>query len=370
MNAVDVATTRIGTRGSRQIAARSVLQDRVLTVLNADNANLVIESIHPTHGGVVLTGAKRLQVMSRLRRAYPELVVIAEPDSHASLNAGPNRFWHLPGDDDGLIPPASVHEVLDAQRHAGASVALLPAGYVSAGDHETLRALVDAANDIDGDDVALPLYLDGGWLRQDHLDYLRAVIHHSRHLVLLAFGSTTNPLNTAKKVGLYLDLVAAGAVCWRTDLAGLAGVSRGAIGAAIGMAPAMRRVTAPDNTGKARRPGDTTPYVLLASHMRWLKTGAMRGEIFVAAPAPSCLCQECRGRLLDRFDEHQKAQATRHNQAVVDGFTRQLFDVAPAERAAMWRQLAREAAIAHDVTSGQIGRPWKVPQDVELFAGL
>lgn len=369
MNATSPVAARTELKLRAPATARDRLTDRVFTVTNARNARAIVGDLDPEHEGLVLTGVDRLSEMVRLHRAYPDLPLMAEPDAHAELEAAPDDFWHLPaGTEEGLFPAPTVEEILAAQRAAGASVVILPAGFVGTGDQETLRDLVGAANAIPGDDIALPLYLAGGWLRAEHGAFLQAVIKKSNHPVLLSFGSSTNPLDRANKVRIYLDVAAAGAFCWRTDLAGLAAMSRGALGAAIGTGPAQRRITPPQDKGKARSPQDKTPYVLIPATMRWMKTGAMREKLFVGAEAPDCACRECGSRRVDRFAEGQAEAAARHNHALIDEYVRSLLALPETERASAWTSMAREALVAHEVVAGSIGRPWRASDDITVFA--
>jgi len=326
--------------------------------------------LNTSYEGLVLTGVKRFQVMRRLHLIFPELLLIAEPDSHVEMEATPERLWHLPGaEESGLFPGATADSILDDQRDSGASVALLPSGFVDVGDGETLRAMVQMSNSIDGDDVALPLYLASGWLRPEHEEFLIAVIAESIHPVLLAFGSTTNPLDSRRKLAIYRRVIAAAeGFSWRTDLAGLEALAHGALGAAIGAGPGLRRFTPPKNKGQARRPDDPTPYVLIPGHMHWMKTGAMREELYVGIPAPTCGCKECGGQRIDRFSGSQAASAARHNHAVIDRYAQGLLAAAPNERPSLWRNMAQDALVAHEVTGATVGRPWKAPNDVAAFA--
>jgi len=272
VNAISSAAIRLRIETQSRANADVLLRDRILTITNADHAEAIVGELNVEYEGLVLTGVKRHQTMKRLRAAFPGLVLAAEPQSHAELQASPETLWHLPGADaDPVLFAPSVVDLVEAQRQSGASLALLPAGFVGTGDTETLRALVEASNQIEGDDIALPLYLADGWLRTEHREYLKAIVKLSVHPVLLAFGSTTNPLNTAKKLRIYLDVASVGAYCWRTDLAGLGALAHGAHGAAIGVGPGLRRVTPPQSKGRARRPQDASPYALIPGHMHFMK---------------------------------------------------------------------------------------------------
>lgn len=352
------------------ISARDRLRGRVLTIINWETAEGMATHLDVDYEGLVITGARRHQTMRKLSRMFPGLLLMAEPDAHDDHEATAESFWHIPGaEKEGLFAAPSVEDTLADQRQSGASVVLLPAGYVGVGDVESLRNMVFAANEIMGDDIALPLYLASGWLKPAYREFLLAVLSESRHPVLLAFGSTTNPLNTARKLELYIDIAAQAEVfCWRTDLAGLAALAHGALGAAIGTAPGLRRCTAPKDKGKARRPGDPTPYVLVPRHMHWIKTGALRDEVYVGSPAPTCTCRECGGQRIDRFTKDQAAAAARHSHAILDEYAQTLLRAAEDERALLWREMAQDALVAHEATGAVIGRTWPAPLDVATFA--
>jgi hypothetical protein len=349
--------------------AREILSGRVLTISGCDGAERMLHDLSTEYEGLVITGADRHAKMRRLRRIHANLVLIAEPDSHANHEASPDSLWFLPAEDEGLIPAPTLHEVLDAQRTSGASVVMLPSGFVDVGDTETLRALVEAANAIPDSDVALPLYLATGWLRPEHKAFLVAVMLLSVHPVLVSFGSSKNPLDSNRKLALHRDiLVATGAFAWRTDLAGLEAFAHGALGAAIGGGPGTRRFTPPKQSGKARRPDDPTPYVLIPGHMHWMKTHAMQEELYVAAAAPTCNCRECNGQPIDRFTDRQKDAAARHNHAMIDAYVQEMRRAALRDRPVIWRDRVRDAVVAHEATAALVGRPWNAPDDITAWS--
>jgi len=349
--------------------AHDRLRDKVLTITSTESAEAMAAHLDPSYEGLVITGADRLSKMRRLRRVFPELLLIAEPDSHSKFEATPDALWHLPDGEGDLLPAPTLEDILDGQRQSGASIVLPPSGFIDVGDADTLRATVQAANKLAGDDIAVPLYLASGWLRPEHTNFLIAVMKLSTHPVLLSFGSSTNPLSTGRRHEIYRDVVVSGGVVsWRTDLAGLEALAHGALGAAIGAAPGLRRFTPPKDSGKARRPDDPSPYVMIPRHMHYMKTGAMREELYVSAPAPSCRCRECGGQRVDRFTEKQKDAAARHNHAVIDEYARAILDADSRRRPLVWRGMVHDALVAHEATAATVGRPWNAPLDVTVWA--
>lgn len=355
-----------------KLKARDLLRDRVLTITNCDSAEAMAMHLDSSYEGLVITGAERLAKMRRLRRVFPDLLLIAEPDSHAHLEATPDTLWLIEADDDSsLLPPPDLDDHLASQRGAGASLVLPPAGFIHVGDTETLLAVIRAANELTGDDIAVPLYLASAWLRPEYKEFLLAALPMSEHPILLSFGSSTNPLDSARKLGLYQQIVGTtGAFSWRTDLAGIEALAHGGLGAAIGAGPGLRRFTPPKDSGKARRPDDATPYTLIPGHMHWMKTGAMREELYVSIAAPICGCRECDGRSIDRFTDalNDKDSAARHNHAVIDDYAQAVIGSPPAERRRVWRSMVQDAYVAHEATSAIVGRPWKAPNDIATWA--
>lgn len=353
----------------RRRTARELLEGRILTVMNWEAADMMAMQLDSDYEGLVITGSDRHKKARKLRRMYPGLVILAEGDSHAVHEACEESPWHLPDDGQALLPAPDLTEVLAGQRSSEVSVVLLPAGYVAAGDTAALRAVVETANRIEGDDLALPLYLGTGWLKPEHKEFLITVIGTSTHPVLLAFGAATDPVDSDRKRGLYRDILAAThAFCWRTDLAGLWAFAHGAMGAAIGAAPSTRRFTPPGTAARSRRPGDQTPNVLIPGHMHWMKTGAMRSELYAGSAAPDCPCMECDGRSIGRFTANQKAEAARHNHAVIDDYVRALVSTPTSERPSTWRTFAIDAVVSHQTTGAAVGREWNAPEDVALWA--
>ncbi|GLK17320.1 hypothetical protein [Herbiconiux flava] len=350
--------------------ARDVLRSRVLTISGCDGAEAMSTHLSTDYEGLVITGADRHAKMRRIRRIFADILLIAEPDSHMHHESTPDALWYLPAEGEGLFPAPTLEDVLDAQRTSGASIALLPSGFIDVGDTETLRATVEAANAITGTDLALPLYLASAWLRPEHKAFLIAVIELSDHPVLLSFGSSTNPLDSNRKLALHREVLAeTGALAWRTDLAGLEALAYGALGAAIGASPSSRRFTPPKNSGKARRPDDPTPYVLIPGHMHWMKTHAMQEELYVGVPAPTCSCRECNGQRIDRFTDKQKDAAARHNHAVIDAYVMEIHGAAPMDRPSIWHGRVHDAVVAHETTAALVGRPWKAPDDITAWSG-
>lgn len=364
-----VPATFTSTRGR---TAREMLAGRALTVINCDAAFALASFLESDVDGLVLTGEARNATMRQLRNAYPDMVVMVESSSHKDHFASVDEPFYLPGDEHSLFGVPTLQNVVDDQRTAKAAIVVLPAGYIRAGDPRALRAVIEGANAIAGDDILVPLYLDKAWLAEQYICKLLAAVDESKHPLAFAFGASKNPLDSASKLELHARLLAhgGGSVSWRTDYAGLAAFALGALAAAIGAIPSQRRVTAPDSKGRAHRPDDATPYTLIPGLMHYMKTGAMKHERYVSSDAPSCTCLECEGANISRFTASvaDARACERHNLEMTRADLRDLLAVAPAARPGVWQHKAQDALLAHEATAAATGMPFSAGEQVEMWA--
>jgi hypothetical protein len=218
-------------RRGAAVSAPALLKDRLLTVAGSD-AELVVQGVDASRGGLVVSGASSLAAVQRLRAGFPDLVLIPEPDAHTRRSATPEAPFGLP-QADGLFG-VGLGEALDAQRAAGASVALTPTQFITAGDAPSLKAAVQTANRLDRQDALLLLPVAWPWVRDPDVRQLVAAMLRSRHPVALALGADADPLDH-KGVPDGLRRLAgdvAHLVLWRTDLTAFDALSRGALSAA------------------------------------------------------------------------------------------------------------------------------------------
>lgn len=353
-------------------SAASILANRVLAAAGGDTALKLAASIHHDRSGLVVTGAHVLTDIRSLRAAHPHMVLVAESSS-SEYHATEMEPFILPTGDGQLFPP-SLDEVVAGQRDAGASVVLLPAGYLSVGAEEVVRAVIERAREIRGDDIVVPLYLDEGWLKAENLKFLRAAIARSAHPVAVAFGSKTNPLSSEKRLLVYRALFAPDEasdvprIAWRTDFAGIDAMTFGAHAAVMGVLPSQRRITPPSEKGKARNPKDRSPYVIIPGALHFKKAGAMRTELFAGEPAPNCPCFSCHGRPIDRFTRDDVIEAHLHNLAMLDGVLVDVLGADGHDRRAMWADTLKMALLVHADIARRIGRPFNPSQDVAVWA--
>lgn len=350
-------------------SAATILQDRVLVAAGCENAMKIATSIHHERSGLVVTGLNALAHIRSLRAAHPTMVLIAESAAYESYATEEEPFI-IPAEDGQLFPP-SLEDVVIGQRDAGADIVLLPAGYIMPGAEEIVRAVIEQAKEIAGDDIVVPLYLDEGWLKAENVKFLRAVTARSKHPVALAFGSRKNPLAGEKRLLVYRDLFAsdnAVRIAWRTDFAGIDAMTRGAHAAVMGVLPAQRRLTPPTEKGKARNPRDSSPYIIIPDALHFKKAGAMRIELFAGEPAPNCFCIVCDGGAIDRFTKDHAVEAALHNLAMLDRLLSDVLGVEGIDRRMAWKDALKMSLLVHADIARRVGRPFNPSQDVTVWA--
>jgi hypothetical protein len=358
----------IGTRGS----VRESLSDRIMTATGSEHAFRLALSVDHRIGGLVITGMRALSDVRSLRLAHSDLVLIVDPTSHDDHIATADAPFYLPTPDGQLFPP-TLAEVVSGQRDAGATVVTLPTGYIEAGETDAVRAVIDAGNQVAGEDILVPLFLAEGWLQPELVKFLRGAMARSAHPVAIALGSQTNPLASKKRLLLYRELFNTSPelpprFAWRTDFAGIDAMAFGAAGAVVGVLPAQRRITPPAQKGKARNPKDKSPYVVMPGSLHYMKAGAMRAELFASEPAPDCPCATCGGRPVDRFTKHDAAEAHLHNLAMVQEISARLSLTPTHLRRQGWADLVHAAVGFHLELGRRVGRPVNAPKDVQTWA--
>lgn len=350
--------------------ARSVLAGRLLLLGNAEDALDTHLHVDASRGGLVVVGAAARGAVRWLRQAQPNLVLLEQPSAHTAGVASVREPFILAADDakDGqqvlFSPEQSVETDLDAQRRNGASLAILPTGYVQGGDRAALTAVLQAANLIDRDDVILHLPLHYTWAREPDVGKVIAAVNRSRHPVAVSLGHRGDPGSQKGVVeGLRRLVREAPAVSlWFTDLAGMDALAHGATACALGLSASHRHIVGPDQTGFSPNPADRSPNVLFPELLRYVKSGHMTERWFASRPAPECAKSCCGGQPIDRFDEsraHRRA-AHRHNSLHLVDMHGAMME-APS-REAWWVDRLREAELAHTRLSLYTGVAGLTPQ--------
>ncbi|MFB2583442.1 hypothetical protein [Herbiconiux liukaitaii] len=346
------------------------MADRAFFIANA-GAFTAARVIDVDSGGLAVSGTHSTAQVRSLRAQFPELALIAEPDTPEHHHAKPDKLGPASDDENQLFPSL---DAIQAQRDAGATVVMPRLGHIQAADSDSLRAALRWCDELEGDDVAPHLALAPTWLTvESDLQLLTKIVTRSVHPLLLSFSSNKNPLDGAKALAGHsrlFDEVGRAAVPWRTDQAGLHGYARGALGMGVGLIPSNRRSTGPDNEGKARRPQDRTPYVFIPDMLRYVQASTLQREWFVSRSAPNCLCRVCNGRPIDRFSDSDadRDEAHHHSVAAMQELFAQLAGI--NDRALAWRKLREDAIVRHRSLGAEISRNVRVPADLAAWAKL
>ncbi len=378
MNPNDVTTLR------QTVAAggiTTVLRDRFWTAaVPTTFTPQIIETIDPTRGGIVLTGAGALAAARDVRAAHPGVPLLVAPASGSTHEATPDRPFLLDDgrsktDLQGVLFEQTVEEVLDHQRDAGADMVITPSGQVGAQDTAALKAIVRRSNAIKGNDVLTQIVVLDDWMTGTWVKTLCAVLRDSEHPVLLGLANSfTNPLNRKQAVAGYQQVAqeVGQVVAWHADVSGLGFAAHGGLGAMVGLRASGRRYARVGVGPRSSKPKDPNPYVLLPDMLRYSRTSTMREEWFASAAPPRCTSPCCRGRAVDRFEgtEESVAAAHLHNTTRLSEMVHALTEVEAAARPAWWRSRVNDAVAAHAEVGARIGRKLEVPADIQQWADL
>lgn len=126
----------------RPAPARLLLKDRILMLGVASDVRALAIDIDRSIGGVVVVGAEARETVRHLHAVYPDLVVLQQPAVHEkrpATTAAPFPFGDEGQQDALFVVEQSLDDYLDAQLDNGASAAILPTGFISTGDHQTMN---------------------------------------------------------------------------------------------------------------------------------------------------------------------------------------------------------------------------------------
>ena len=323
--------------------------------------------------GLVAAGKHSADLIRALREAHPDpdkLVLLFAPAGSEKHDATTHRPFIFGDDlDNPSLLPTSIEDHLNGQLELGASVVVLPTGYVRAGDYKALRAVIEAANKIDRIDVVLHIPVDYNWLAKDSIGDFTRAMQASRHPVAISLGDRNkNPMENAGVLAgvRTISRECEWAMFWNTDLGGFEAMSHGAKAAAIGAVPSRRRAIIPGRDGFGSHGHD--PHVLLPDLLRYKKSRRIRGEWFASLTPPVCLCAVCGGRPIDRYSgsDLDRAAAHRHNALGVIEMASEAQ--ASGDLTAWWNSRVDAAIAAHTELGGRIGAPLKIPADLTAWS--
>lgn len=355
--------------------AAAALTDRILVHTSWDTASVLLPNL-PKHGsGLVLRGAKRLTGCKQLRKAEHDGVILVDPEGYTVAAATEEDPFVL-GDprQDALFIP-TLEEILQAQRSAGATVAMTPTGYLYAGDGPALKSAANTVAALGRDDVLFSVPLDIAWLTNDHIGLLIAVLSRLDMPKAIFLGAQFDPLKRYKPAALNLRRLVAEAghvAVLKTDLTALDVLCHGAFAASIGTGGSLRHIVP---VGQFPHSGkrDPSPSVLFGELMAYFK-GSTLAERFANDPPPICLCASCGGRALDTFRSKDDTEAAHLHGILTWSEWAIVLRGRPtlADRAAWWQRCCQAAVQQHDVLNAALGQDeaFTPPTALEAWATL
>lgn len=343
------------TPGRAKVDVRQLLAERCLTLANVEDSRAVAPHVNSEFGGIVLSAAKPWSSVGELRRRHPELVLAVDTRADTRQVARPERPFALPDDD--LLGEVTLERVLDDQINSGASFGVTPTFHIQAEDSDSLKAAVEDVNLLDRRDTLLLIPCDWRWLRPEPVRQLIAVLKRSRHPIALALADDADPLNNKdipQGLRRTVDEVTS-LVPWRTDLAGIDALARGALATAIGVRPGLRHAEKPGKNGTAINPKDRTPKVLVRSLLRYVRASLLQ-DWFASASPWTCPCSVCHNGAIDRFSgsRENNLSAHLHNVVCLTQLHQELIRNPRATRGSWWRERLREAEAQHETLSNEI----------------
>lgn len=285
------------------------LEGRMFTHVRAKDVRR-LEAVRPFTEGIVLTGpggAKRARTGQGFAGTGSGLMLL-DPAAHETQTASfRNPFTH--GDGMWRVP---LGDLLDAQREAGATVALTPTLKISAGDVGSLVSVLRATERQERQDVLCLLPLEPGWLRPRFEPLLRQALHDFPIPIALMARMT------ARKAREIIESFP-GITLMRTGLEAFDAMARGSPFASI-----------------LPKEGVWLDELLTQAPGRALAL------MFADKAAPACHCGTCQGRRLDRFvTEETRSEADAHMHEGLSTLHRQLSYVDDKKR--WWRNRCKDA---------------------------
>jgi hypothetical protein len=351
------------------VAAPVLLKDRMLILGTGDSVVALASDVDHDHGGIVVAGKNPREVLRQLRRAYPAMVLLEQPNIHEQLCATASRPFPTGaelGDGDGrelalfAVNEPTLAEALDAQLAAGASVAITPTGFIESGSHDAMTGLVAQANALDRQDTIVHLPLAPTWLAVEaDRRKLIAAITRLKHPVVISIADRGDPAaGTGVVEGLIAVFAAAGtkAGVWYSDLGVLEALALGGLCGAVGVTSSARHILVPGTIARSPSKGqDRTPNAIIPGLSRFKRARAMQSDWFANGGDPGCSCAICQSGEISRFDSSAEDILAAHRHNLLWFQTHHLALLASTNRQVWWADHLAEAAAGHAALASATG---------------
>ena len=351
------------------VAAPVLLKDRVLILGSGDSVLALAGDVDREHGGIVVAGQNRREVLRQLHRAYPDMVLLEQPNVHEQLCATVDRpFATSAGtqDSDGAElalfaePEPTLAEALDAQLADGASVAITPTGFIEAGAHDVMTALVVRVNALDRQDTIVHLPLAPTWLSgAADRRKLIAAIKRLKHPAVISIADRSDPAaGTGVVEGLIavFNAVGTSAGVWYSDLGVLEALALGGLCGAVGITSSARHILVPGTIARSPSKGqDRTPNAIIPGLSRFKRARAMQSDWFANGGDPGCSCAICGGGEISRFGSSTEDILAAHRHNLLWFQTHHLGLLASTHRQFWWADHLADAAAGHMALASATG---------------
>ena len=218
--------------------------------------------------------------------------------------------------------------------------------------------------------MVLSLPLDHKWLTGSDFQMVKTAIERSPHPVAISLGdSSGDPLGHAGVLDAVRELSAMdrAPMFHRIDLGGFDMMAHGSLAASIGATASQRRAAIPDATIYAPRT-KRGPNVLRTDLLRYRRSLDMQSQWYASLDSPTCSCQVCDGKSLDRFtsEDYDCDDANFHNALGIV----QMVDAAndAGGYRTYWPEKVLDAVMAHVTLSEYIGAKVKPPRELMAWS--
>jgi hypothetical protein len=358
--------------------ARQALRDRCLTVASPDDAAAVIRYLDPRYGGIVFSSSGGFARGHAVKQMFPGLVIAADHRERDKEEkpATPAEPIALPNLEETLLAALGAENALDQfienQLYAGAHIGVIPGRVIRAEDSDSLAALIEKANDVDRDDVIVRVAISHIWLRKTNVGQLNGLLARSRHPVALSPADKRDPMEAKgapEGLRCVIDTHGDKIIVWKTDLAGIDALTRGALATAVGVVASLRHSSPPGGFGQKLDKRDPTPQVFLPELLRYVRSSFLHDELFASAIPWTCDCAACGGKPVDRFtgSPEDLHEAAIHNALAITGLHQRIISVPAAARPAAWRETLESALAAHQELALYIDRKMPLPGPLQYW---
>lgn len=367
----------MSTSGQSKVSVRQALRDRCLTVASPDDATAVVRHLDPKYGGIVFSSTGGFSRGRAIKQTFPGLVIAADhrergKEEKPATSEEPIALPNLGGLFAALAQEDALDQFIEGQFHAGAHVGVIPGRVIRAEDSESLAAVVERANAVDRDDVIVRIPVSHTWFLQQNVRQLNGILGRSRHPVALSPADKQDPMeNKGVPEGLHrvIDVHGDKIIVWKTDLAGIDALTRGALATAVGVVASLRHSSPPGGFGKKINERDPTPQIFLPKLLRYMRASHLHDEVFASTQPWTCDCKACCGKSVARFTgsaDHLR-EAAIHNALAITGLHQRIIGVPTGARAAEWRETLESALVAHQELALYVERKMPFPGPLQYW---